>query len=119
MAVARLFPRSLFVLAAAAAIAAALFFDQSRTPGTPAAELITSKKAGFGPAVGVSSSGRMLGEFEHQDALLIGVNELLQYHPDTLCEIVAAVAGRVAVIGLISNPAQEQQALDVLRARGV
>jgi agmatine deiminase len=84
-----------------------------------AAELVAAKKSGFGPAVGVAATGRMVGEFEHQDALLLGVNELLQYHPDTLCEIVTAVGDRLELIGLISDPAQEQQALDVLTRKGV
>jgi agmatine/peptidylarginine deiminase len=84
-----------------------------------AAELISPKRSGFGPAVGVSTSGRMLGEFEHQDALLLGVNELLQYHPETMCEIISALGDRIAIIGLISDPAQEQQALDVLKNGGV
>lgn len=59
----------------------------------------------------------MPGEFEKKDALLLGVNELLEYHPETLVEIVAALAGQTRIIALISKPEQEQQALDLLHSR--
>lgn len=43
---------------------------------------------GFGPALQEAASGRVPGEFEKKDALLLGVNELLEYHPETLVEII-------------------------------
>lgn len=75
--------------------------------------------SGFGPAVDVGESGRVPGEFEHKDALLLGVNELVQYHPDTLAEIVAAIDGQTRIIGLISKPEQEQRTLALLHSRGL
>lgn len=72
---------------------------------------------GFGPAVDDGSPGRVPGEFEKKDALLLGVNELLEYHPETLVEIVTALAGQTKIIGLISKPEQEQQTLDLLHSR--
>jgi agmatine/peptidylarginine deiminase len=116
---ARLLSRSFRLFTGALLASTSFAFHSWNSAATSAAELIATKNTGFGPAVGVSTTGRMLGEFEHQDALLLGVNELLQYHPETLCEILTAVGDRIAVIGLISDPAQEQQALDVLSAKGI
>ena len=74
---------------------------------------------GFGPAVEGGAFGRVPGEFEKQDALLLGVNELIEYRPETLVEIVAALAGETRIIALISTPEQEEQVLDLLRSRGL
>lgn len=81
-----------------------------RVPGT---------RRGFGPALGVEPHGRMPGEFERKDALLLGVNELIQFHPQTLVEIVAAIAGQTQIVALVADAAQEQQVLDLLRGRGL
>lgn len=74
---------------------------------------------GFGPALGDAQNGRMPGEFEPIDAIMLGINELLEFHPETLVEIVAALDGRTGVIGLVSHPDQERRALDLFESRGV
>jgi agmatine deiminase len=61
----------------------------------------------------------MPGEFEPIDAIMLGVNELIEYHPDTLAEIVAALDGRTGIIALVSKPDQERRTLELLRSRGV
>src|SRR5688572_22077189 len=73
----------------------------------------------FGPAAAPPSSGRVLGEFEKHDAIMLGVNELLQYHPQALCDIVSALEGRVEIVALISDPSQERKTIDLLFDRGV
>lgn len=73
----------------------------------------------FGPAAAPPSSGRVLGEYEKHDALMLGVNELLQYHPQALCDIVSALDGRIEIVGLISDPSQERKTIDLLFDRGV
>jgi agmatine/peptidylarginine deiminase len=78
-----------------------------------------SKKTGFGPAVDAAASGRIVGEFEHQDAIMLGFNELLEYHPKTLCNIVAAIGTRATILGLISDPKQEQRTVDLLASHGL
>ena len=37
----------------------------------------------FGRPSDLNDSGRVVGEFEHQTALILGVNEPVQYHPQT------------------------------------
>ncbi|HWA98681.1 MAG TPA: agmatine deiminase family protein [Pirellulales bacterium] len=62
---------------------------------------------------------RIPAEFEHQDALLLGCNELVQFHPVTLCQIVGEIYERIRVIGLVANDEQRQQAIAVLQAYGL
>ncbi len=73
----------------------------------------------FGAVIDKPQSGRLYAEFEHQDALMLGFNELVQYHPQTLVDIVRAINGRLEIIGLINDPKQEQQVLDLLTKNGV
>lgn len=80
-------------------------------------KVVVDQGRGFGPALDDGAAGRVPGEFEKKDALLLGVNELIEHHPETLAEIVAALAGRTRIIALISKPEQEQQTLDLLRSR--
>jgi len=87
-----------------------------RVPGT---RRVAGTRRGFGPALAVEPYGRMPGEFERKDALLLGVNELIRFHPQTLVDIVAAIAGQTRIVALISEAAQEQQVLDLLRGRGL
>lgn len=76
-------------------------------------------RATFGPVIGPAQSGRLHAEFEPQDAVMLGFNELVQHHPQTLVDIVRAIKGRVQILGLISAPEQGQQVLDLLRRHGV
>lgn len=62
---------------------------------------------------------RMPAEFEHQDALLLGCNELVRYHPKTLMEIVMAVHGRIRLMGLISNQEERSAVEQLLAANGL
>lgn len=87
--------------------------------GTGVTFRVPGAQYGFGPAVAVTSCGRMPGEFERKDGLLLGVNELVQLHPQTLVDVVAAIGGQTRIIALISDPEQEHQVLDLLRARGI
>ncbi|NDC62880.1 MAG: hypothetical protein EBZ59_02595 [Planctomycetia bacterium] len=75
--------------------------------------------SGFGPAVDAERYERMPGEFEEKDAILLGVNELVEYHPETLVEIVAAIDGRTQIVALIADPEQEERTLKLLRSRGL
>jgi agmatine deiminase len=90
-------------------------------PLSPTAPVARGDDGGhrFGPALEDGTSGRVPGEFEKQDALLLGVNELIEYHPETLVEIVTAIAGETRIIALISTPEQEEQVLDLLRSQGL
>lgn len=79
----------------------------------------SSRENGFGPALGPAGDARMPGEFEHVDALLLGVNELIEYHPETLVAIVKALDGGTAIVALLSKPEQEQRTLDLLKSHGI
>lgn len=74
---------------------------------------------GFGPTLETAEAARMPAEFEPIDALMLGVNELIEYHPETLAEIVAALDGDTGIVALVSQPDQEQRTLDLLRDRGI
>ena len=90
------------------------------TPGELIPKRATAVEAhGFGPAMDAGKPGRMPGEFEEIDALMLGVNELVEYHPDTLVEIVAALDGQTRIVALISKPEQEERTLELLRSRGL
>lgn len=86
----------------------------------PARKPVVVKPAsGFGPAIGPAPSGRVPAEFEHQDALLLGVNELLDLHPQTLLEIIKAIDGRLQIVALIGRSEQESQTLRLLESNHV
>lgn len=61
----------------------------------------------------------MPAEFERHDALMLGFNELAEFHPKTLVDIVRAIDGRMKLLGLISQPEQEPSILDLLKSFGV
>lgn len=61
------------------------------------------------------TTGRVRGEFEHQGALILGVNELVQYHPQTLAQIIAAIHDRIKIIGVIANEDQRAKTLALLK----
>lgn len=73
----------------------------------------------FGPVIDPPKSGRLHAEFEPQDAIMLGFNELVEFHPQTLVDIVRAINGRVQIIGLIHDPAQEQKVLELLHQHHV
>ena len=64
-------------------------------------------------------SGRVPGEFEHQDALLLGCNELIEYHPETLVQIVQAIKDNVRIVGLVKNEEQQERVDALLRSRDI
>lgn len=86
---------------------------------SPEAAAESPPASGFGPTLETAEAARMPAEFEPIDALMLGVNELIEYHPETLVEIVAALDGDTGIIALISQPDQEQRTLDLLRGRGI
>lgn len=63
--------------------------------------------------------GSVLGEFEHQAAIMIGANEMLAYHPRTLMQMVAALSKKTKVMGLIWSEEQRVQAINLLKANGL
>ena len=72
------------------------------------------KPTTFGAVIDPPQSGRLFAEFEEQDAIILGFNELIQFHHQTLVDLVRAINGRVQIIGLISSPDQEQQVRNLL-----
>lgn len=75
--------------------------------------------SGFGPAIGSLQCGRVPGQFEHQDALMLGVNELVVFHPKTLVDIVGAIQGRVQIVALITDESQERAVAELLASNGL
>ena len=58
-------------------------------------------------------------EFERQQAMFLGCNELVQHHPRAMVEIIAALQGRLALYGLIEGDVQKQRVLQLLAERGL
>ena len=56
----------------------------------------------------------MPADFERQSAVLIGVNELLPYHPPVLTGLVSALIDRVPVIAVITGEEQRRDLLTTL-----
>src|SRR6516162_7666289 len=64
-------------------------------------------------------SGRIPAAFEHQAALLLGINGLLEVDPEALVQIVAAIHNRIKIIGVITNQKQESQVAEMLKSHGL
>ncbi|HEX3868793.1 MAG TPA: agmatine deiminase family protein [Pirellulales bacterium] len=60
------------------------------------------------------AQARIPGAFEHQDALLLGCNELVQYHPETMVQIVGEIYDRIRLIGLVNNEDQRDKTIQDL-----
>lgn len=100
-------------------IASALFGAWRFGLHTQADAKSTKATKGFGPALDAAEGARIPGEFEHQEAVMLGFNELIELHPQTLVDIVRAIDGRKKIVGLISRPEQEQLALGLLKMNGL
>lgn len=107
-----------YILAALALTATIVGFSIWLRPRHSAAAKHPPRQT-FGPVITAPQSGRLHAEFEPQDAVMLGFNELVQFHPQTLVDIVRAINGRVQIIGLISAPEQEQQVLELLHKNQV
>jgi agmatine deiminase len=68
------------------------------------------------PIPDLVTTGRIFAGFEHQEAMLLGVNELVQFHQDTLAQIVAAIHDRIKIIGIVANDEQRIQTIALLNA---
>ncbi len=75
----------------------------------------TLRANGIVPAANVGKDDRVFGEFEHQDALLLGANELVQYHQQTLVEIVRAIHDKIRVIGVVATKQQQADVIALLK----
>jgi agmatine/peptidylarginine deiminase len=107
-----------------AVVSAAAFYAIRSVPdgsniGPAPVSAASTATTGFGPALGVDHEARIVGEFEHQDALMLGVNELLEYHPQTLCDLVGAIGGRMEIVALISSADQQQRTIDLLTSHQI
>jgi hypothetical protein len=71
------------------------------------------------PIADLTTSGRVVGGFEHQAAMILGVNELVKYHPQTLAQIAAAIHVRIKIIGVIANEDQNAKTVALLRANNL
>jgi hypothetical protein len=88
--------------------------DESHGP-SPDAVKITSVL----PTATAKPEGRIRGEFEDQAALIVGFNELVQYHPDILVQLVAAVHERIKVIGVVADEDQRAKVVALLQEKSL
>lgn len=71
------------------------------------------------PIPELATTGRVIGGFEHQAAMILGVNGLLRIDPEVLVQIVEAIHERIKIIGVVSNAEQRARAIELLKARGL
>jgi agmatine/peptidylarginine deiminase len=62
---------------------------------------------------------RIPGEFEQQEALLLGCNELVQYHPETMAQIISEIYRNIRVIGLVNSEEQRAHAMQIVEEHGM
>lgn len=62
---------------------------------------------------------QFLSEFERQDGLLLGCNELVEYHPRVMTDMIRALHGKVEVYGLVNDSAQRQKVVSLLEQNGL
>jgi agmatine/peptidylarginine deiminase len=71
------------------------------------------------PIADERTEGRVRGEFEHQAALILGVNEMVQFHPETLAKIVDAIHDKIKIIGVVANDEQRSKTISLLKSHGL
>jgi len=71
------------------------------------------------PAAKMAPGMQLPGEFERQDGMILGCNELVEFHPQVLVEMVRAIAGRLEIYGLVNDAAQRQKVVSLLEQQGV
>ena len=69
--------------------------------------------------VNAPKSGRVQADFERQDAMILGFNELIEHHPETLVQIVSAIQSRIQIIGLVKTEEQRDRVNELLQSRGI
>lgn len=62
----------------------------------------------------MSVSVCMPGDFERQSAILLGLNELIEYHPRTLVDIVSVLVDHIPLLGVVENESQRERVLTLL-----
>jgi agmatine deiminase len=67
------------------------------------------------PIPDVVMNGRIVGGFERQAALLLGVNELIQFHRDTLIDIVSVLRDRIKLVGIVASEEQRAETIALLK----
>jgi agmatine/peptidylarginine deiminase len=71
------------------------------------------------PIADERADGRVCAEFEHQDALILGVNELIQYHQETLAKMVGAIHDKLKILGVVANDEQRLNTAALLKSHGL
>lgn len=63
----------------------------------------------------------MPAEFDRQDGMLLGCNELVVYHPRLMMELIQAMAGKknLEIYGLVNDATQQQQVISLLEEHGL
>ncbi|MCE9607456.1 MAG: agmatine deiminase family protein [Planctomycetia bacterium] len=61
----------------------------------------------------------MPAEFDRQDGMLLGCNELVIYHPRLMVQMIQAMAGKLEIYGLINDAIQQQKVVSLLEENGL
>lgn len=123
-------PTTLAVAGSAAADARAVV--ESRSPSVPSTALAVNASV---PKVAVPKTPNaadpasipknlptiMPAEFDRQDGMLLGCNELVVYHPRLMMELIEAMAAKknLEIYGLVNDATQQQQVVSLLEEHGL
>ncbi|MFO7654187.1 MAG: agmatine deiminase family protein, partial [Candidatus Krumholzibacteriia bacterium] len=66
------------------------------------------------PAPGLPDRVRMPAEFENQQAIALGCAQMVQFHPQTIVEMVAALSSHVTVLSLVGFAAERDSVARLL-----
>ena len=70
------------------------------------------------PIADLKAKGRIRGEFG-TGGMLLGVNELVQFHRQTLVQIVAAIHDKIKIVGVVASDDQRTKTIELLKANNL
>ncbi|MBS0208937.1 MAG: agmatine deiminase family protein [Planctomycetes bacterium] len=86
--------------------------------GIYVAQRATPRKSTLVPAEALTP-GRVVAEFERQDAMMLGCNELVDIYPETLIDLVRELDGHIAIVALVRSQEQRVQMIELLHKHGL
>lgn len=110
------------ILSIPAVFVLALFWWNVRADvATPSAEPQVAAALGLPAAapIAVSEATEFLSEFGRQDGILLGCNELVEYHPKVMIDMIRAMHEKVEIYGLVNDSTQRQKVVSLLEQNGL
>lgn len=80
---------------------------------------VTPTAAAAPASTTIPDNMQFLPEFDRQDGIILGCNELAEFHPKVMVDMIRAMAGKVEVYGLVNDATQRQKVISLLEQNGV